>query len=214
MALVQDAIQEMCSEKGSSSITIGGITFRDQRATEAWAILLGGNELVKYTVDARVQLGALDTRIKSTDDIIKGEADVAKAGFSTHDEAVTSASFKVIYPETIFRESQKVSEAATGGIVFTNAFSSSDTFMGSSAYSTKANMLSALLHNRDKHQVAIDHRFPSDQPKTSQAHAVFSAILRLGCFQAVGFPESHLLFDKVMADTGLNRNGVIRFWPD
>ena len=52
--------------------------------------------------------------------------------------------------------------------------------------------------------MAIDHHFPSDQTKTSQAHAVFSAILRLGYFQAVGFLESLLPFDKMMTDAGLN----------
>ena len=86
--------------------------------------------------------------------MIKGEADAIKGGFQSHDEAKASASFKVIYPETLFKETQKPAEAVTGGIVFTAPFSSSDAFIGNTEYSSKSQMLSALAHNRDQHQSA------------------------------------------------------------
>jgi hypothetical protein len=200
---MNDAILELQAGKDASAITIGGITFRDKKDTEAWARLLGGNDIAKYFVDARVQLGALHTRVKTTNEVIKSEANAKKAGYSCHDEAVTSASFQVIYPETIFRESLRDQDAVSGGVVFTAPFSSYNVYSGNTESSTKTSMLTTLANNRDQHQTAIDMRFPSDQPKTAKAHAVCSTILRMGYFQAVGFLESILPFSKMMTDASL-----------
>jgi hypothetical protein len=201
---LEEQYQELLSRKGSKSVTIGGVTFKDQHATHAWARMLPGSDVVKYFVDARLQLGALNTRLTTEEDIIKGEADAKKAGFDSHDGAITTASFSVTYPSTIFRGTTNAKDAVRGGLVFTSPWATAKIFEGDSENSPKADMLSALSHNRDQHQAAIDLRFPADQPKFAKAHAIASAILRLGYFQAVGFIDSILPFNKMMVDAGLD----------
>ena len=72
-----------------------GYSFKGHMSCVALTALLPGGDPAKHFVDVRSQLGGLSTRMKTTPDIIKEEADTRKAGYPTHDEATTTASFDV-----------------------------------------------------------------------------------------------------------------------
>ena len=38
---LEESVKELLSKKGSSEVTMGGMLFKDQLATEAWASILG-----------------------------------------------------------------------------------------------------------------------------------------------------------------------------
>ena len=61
-----------------------------------------------------------------------------------------------------------------------------------------------LASNRTQFQTAIDIRFPPDKAAHLKTNAVCSHILRLGYFQAVGFLQSILPFDRMMTGAGLS----------
>jgi hypothetical protein len=95
---MEEALKDLQVQKGGSTVTMGGYTFKDQYATEAWTRLLSPGDNVKYFVDARMQLEALKTRVKTTHNVITEEADARKAGYASHDDATTTATFTVPYP--------------------------------------------------------------------------------------------------------------------
>ena len=202
---MEDTIKELLSTKrGGAGVSIGGISFKDEYAAEAWTQLLEGDDIYRYGYDMKLQILGLSSSAHSTSEVIKDMADANRAGFSSTAAALVKASFVVTLPESVFKESNQDADASKGGVKFTPSFSSPTTFEGDAEYSAKGNMLSSLSNNRNRHQAALDLRFPSDQPKHAKAHAVFSAILRLGYFQAVGFLESLLPFNKMMEQSGMS----------
>ena len=200
---MEDQLRDLKAQKDGFTLSFGGYDFKNLEASRAWVQTIKELNLAKYCVDACMQLGALTSQYKTRQGIIKEEADARKAGYLSADAANTSASFDVAYPELIFKESNKPTDAATGGMVFVAAFLSADVFEGTIESSCKAKALSTLESNCKKHQAAIDARFPADQSTHSKTHAVLSAILRHGYFQAVGYLESLIPFNKMMTATGL-----------
>ena len=150
-----------------------------------------------------VQLSKLNTRQRTTAEIIQDEANAKKAGFTSGESATTIAGFDVRFPDSIFKRSNSQKDADSGGVVFAAPFSSADVFEGNLEQSQKADILATLKSNRDQHQTTLDSRFPPDQPNHSTTHAILSHLLREGYFQAVGFIESLLPFDKMMTGAGL-----------
>ena len=202
---LDDTLKEFASRKrGGAGVSIGGISFKDQFAAEAWTQMLEGEDVYRFGFDMKMQILGLASSAHSTSDVVKDMADANRAGFSSTGAAKVKASFVVSLPESVFKESNVDTDAAKGGVKFTPPFSSSDTFEGDAEFSAKSTMETTLSNNRDRHQAALDLRFPPDQPKHAKAHAVFSAILRLGYFQAVGFLESLLPFNKMMVQAGMS----------
>ena len=83
-------------------------------------------------------------------------------------------------------------------MVFQPPFASAEVFEGDIENSTKAAMLAALETNQRQGQAAIDTRFPPDQSHHVKVHAVLSFIIRKGYYQAVGFLQSVLPFNRMM----------------
>ena len=196
-------LSELRDRKVGSAISIGGYTFRDQSATEAWAQTLGDGNLITYFCDCRLQLGLLQVGQVTANQILKEEADAAKAKYDSAASARAVISFAVTFPESMFRQSTSNVHAANDGVVFSAPFSSAEVFEGALETGTKANILQALSTNRERRQTAINSRFPPDQPKHTKSHAICSEILRKGYFQAVGLVESMLPFYKMMTGAGL-----------
>ena len=48
---LEDSVKELSSKKGSSEVTMGGMSFRDQVSTEAWTSILGYQEVISYGYD-------------------------------------------------------------------------------------------------------------------------------------------------------------------
>ena len=88
-------------------------------------------------------------------------------------------------------------------MMFGIGFSSPDPFEGEYKNSSKGRMLAKLVANRSQFQVAIDNRYPPGVSRHVKTHAVCSYILRHGYFQAVGFLESLMPFQKMMTGAGL-----------
>ena len=199
---LQESIKELSTKKGGAEVSMGGVSFKDQYATEGWTSLLGDGDTISYACDMVIQVLGLSTVMTTSAEVTQATANAIKAGFTSTSSASTTASFSLQFPETIFKPSQK-SNVGKGGVTFAPAFASPDTFEGTAEFSAKAQMLSTLATNRDRHQRSIDARFPRDQAKHVKPNAVFSALLRLGYFQAVGFLESLLPFHKMMTEAGL-----------
>ena len=201
---LEDKVKELLTRKGGTEVTMGGTNFKNQQSTDAWASCLGDGEIVSFGYDMVVQVLGLTSNLSTSADVTKAKADAIKAGFTSIASAATTASFSLPYPETIFRPSTKAKDAARGGLMFAPALSSPDCFEGNAEFSSKTEFLATLSTNRERHQQSIDGRFPRDQPKHAKTNAVFSAMCRLGYFQAVGFLESLLPFHKMMHQAGLS----------
>ena len=78
------------------------------------------------------------------------------------------------------------------------AWGSQEIFQGDIEHSTKGQMLKTLESNQRQGQAAIDARFPPERQANAKVHAVLSFILRKGYYQAVGFLESVLPFNRMM----------------
>ena len=206
VATLNDSVKELSTKQGGSEVTMGGVSFKDQFSTNAWTSLLGDGDIISYGSDMVVQILGLSTNLATSAEVTKARADAIKAGFTSTASAGTTASFSLPFPETVFRPSQKAKDAARGGLMFAPAFSSPSAFEGDAEFSTNGQMLLTLSNNRERHQRSIDSRFPRDQPRHVRANAVFSAMARLGYFQAVGFLESLLPFHKMMNQAGLGED--------
>ena len=193
----------MQSKKAGDSVSAGTYTFKDNAATKAWAATMGKRDIVKYFVDARQQLGSLNTVEITESQTLQEEADALKAGYKDAATSKIAVSFGVTFLETIFKTSTSDKHAAQGGLVFTAPLSTSEIFEGDLENISRTRMLAKLESNRGQHQAAIDPRFPPDQSKFSKIHAVCSHILRKGYFLAVGFLQSIEPFYKMMTGAGL-----------
>ena len=207
---LEQSIKDLSDKKGGSEVSMGGVSFKDQYVTEGWTSLLGdGDSIIAYACDMVIQVLGLANTLTTSAEVTQATANAIKAGFTSSTSASIHASFSLQFPETVFRPSQKAKDIGKGGVTFAPAFSSPEAFEGNAEFSAKTQMLSTLSNNRERHQRSIDARFPRDQPKHVKPNAVFSALLRLGYFQAVGFLESLLPFHKMMTDAGL---GVEEAW--
>ena len=145
-------MKELSSKKASSEVTMEGVSFKDQLATEAWASVLGDQEVISYGYDMVIQLLALSSSLTTSAGVTKATEDATKAGYSSTTAADTTASFSLPYPETIFKPSMKAQDASRGGLTFTNSFSSPDAYDGDAEYSSTAQFLSKLSINCDQNQ--------------------------------------------------------------
>ena len=201
---LQLAIKDILSKKVGDSVTIAGHTFRDAAAAAAWAAPFKDPELFGYAVDAKAQIaGAMDDAFTSSE-ILAQRADVKKAGFASVKAAKIATTYDLTYPEVMIRHSAGQKDAKEGGYVFQPGFSSYDLYQGDALNSTRDGLIKKLEINRDKHQAAIDHKFPPDQPRHAKANAIFSYILRMGHKEAVGFLNSLGPFFRMMTRAGLS----------
>jgi len=111
-------LSELRDRKVGSAISIGRYTFRDQSATEAWAQTLGDSNLITYFCDCRLQLGLLQVGQVTANQILKEEADAAKAKYDSAASARAVISFAVTFPESMFRQSMSNVHAANDGVVY------------------------------------------------------------------------------------------------
>ena len=74
-------LKDLQDRKVGLAIHVAGYTFKDQTATDAWAITLGDDDVLHYFRDARAQLSDLSTRQKTSANIVQEEANAKKAGF-------------------------------------------------------------------------------------------------------------------------------------
>ena len=192
----------LTSKKGESEVTMGGITFRDLPSCESWAQALG--DILPFCSDMVMQLSALSSKVSSAENVIAGLANSIKAGFHDEQSAKTTASFSLVYTDAVFKISDAAKDVAKRGIKFSTLLSSAEVFEGNSEFSPKDDMLRTLKINRDRVQESIDARFPRNKSNHTKINAVLSDILRLGYFQAVGFLESLLPFNKMMRQAGLS----------
>jgi len=192
----------LTSKKGESEVTMGGITFRDLPSCESWAQALG--DILPFCSDMVMQLSALSSKVSSAENVIAGLANSIKAGFHDEQSAKTTASFSLVYTDAVFKISDAAKDVAKRGIKFSTLLSSAEVFEGNSEFSPKDDMLRTLKINRDRVQESIDARFPRNKSNHTKVNAVLSDILRLGYFQAVGFLESLLPFNKMMRQAGLS----------
>ena len=195
---MEQRYREMEDRKLETAVSVGGYTFKDSSSVSAWVAAFGDPELFRFCVDFKSQLAGCADEHFTMHEGLQNEAAAIKAGYNSKKAAAMALTFGQKYIDTIFRHSTSPKDAARGGFVFQPAFSSFDVFEGDLEHSTKQEMLDTLEVNRGRHQEAIDGRFPPDQPQQAKAHAVFSAILRRGYFQATGFINSISPFYRMM----------------
>ena len=153
---LEESVKELLSKKGSSEVTMGGVSFKDQLATEAWASVLGDQEVISYGYDMVVQLLALSSSLTTSSGVTKATSDAMKAGYSSTTAVDTTSSFSLPYPETILKPSTMAQYTSRGGLTFTSAFSSPGAYGGDAEYSSEAQFLSTLSNNHDQNQRSID----------------------------------------------------------
>ena len=90
---LEDSVKELSSKKGSSEVTMGGMSFRDQVSTEAWTSILGYQEVISYGYDMVVQLLALSSSLTTSAEVTKATADAMKASYSSTTAADGCPSF-------------------------------------------------------------------------------------------------------------------------
>jgi hypothetical protein len=202
-AKLQADLKAMKEGKVGDAIHIAGYTFKNGKSAEAWVKAIGVVDIERYCYDMYMQLSRLHTKERTSQQIVQDEANAIKGGYTSNEQAMVKASFEVRFPDSIFKKSNAAKDAESGGVVFTAPFSSADIFEGNIEISQKADMLDTLKANRDQHQNTLDTRFPPDQTNHAPTHAVLSHLLREGYFQAVGFLDSLLPFNKMMTGASL-----------
>ena len=154
-------------------------------------------------MDFRAQIGSCSANNLTTGNVVHNRASSVKAGYGTWQAAAMATSFEITHPDTIFKHSQSTAAASHGGMAFSPAFASHQVFEGSVEFSTCDEMKKRLTQNLDQYQQAIDQEFPPDQTLHARTHAVFSAIVRRGYYQATSFINSITPFYKLLTAAGL-----------
>ena len=95
---LEESVKELASKKGSSEVTMGGVSFRDQPSTEGLASLLGDQEVISCGFDMVVQMLALLSSLTTSAVVTKASADAIKAGDSSTTAADTTTSFHCCIP--------------------------------------------------------------------------------------------------------------------
>ena len=207
-ARMEGDLKSLQEKKKGSTVSAGPYTFKDAKSTQLWINTLTSGEdsdILRYLVDARQQLALMNVGQKTEAEILRDEANAKKAGYSCSAAAKVSTSFSIPYPESMFKKSDSEKDLAQGGIVFGTCFATADLFEGTFENLAKERLLTKLESNRSQYQVAIDTRYPPDQSKHAKTHAVCSHVLRQGYFQAVGFLESIIPFQRMMTGAALTQ---------
>jgi hypothetical protein len=203
--LLLGRLKDLEERQVGKAVTIGGHTFRDAGAVKLWSDLLGDDEIHRFAWDAKAQLVACVDNALTTAATVRQEGDAIKAGYGSYRSARMGATFSVSYPEVLFKATESKAAAVHQGFTFQSAFSSAEVYDGDSEHSTRNSYKDRLSANQEIHQRAIDEEFPPDQVIHSKTNAIFSAILRKGYYQAVGFLDSLMPFYKLLTGAGLTK---------
>lgn len=114
-AKMEETLKVIQSRKAGSAVQAGPYSFKDAASTDAWAVSLGDPDIVRYFVDARMQLAALNTSQRTEASLLQEEANARKANFSSSATAKIATSFLITFPEAIFRDSTAAKDAPQGG---------------------------------------------------------------------------------------------------
>ena len=118
--------------------------------------MIGIDEIYRFTTDMKAHLvGCVDGSL-TTAAAISQKANAIKAAYGSYRAAQMAATFKIMYPEAIFKASESKAAAAHEGFAFQSAFSSESVFEGDSEHLTKATFKKRLSSNLDIHQRAIN----------------------------------------------------------
>ena len=154
-------------------------------------------------MDFKAQIVACSASSLTISDTVHNRALAAKAGYGSWQAASTAGTFEVIFPATIFKSSTNKDAATHAGFGFQPSFGSQTVYEGTVEFSTCDDLKKRLADNLVRFQQAIDQEFPPDQVMHGRLHAVLSAILRRGYYQATGFFNSIMPFYKLLAMAGL-----------
>ena len=151
----------------------------------------------------KAQIVACSATALTISDTVHNRASADKAGYGSWQAANMVGTFKVTFPDTIFKKLTNKDAATHAGFGFQPSFGSQTVYEGTVEFSTCDDLKKRLADNLVRFQQAIDQEFPPDQVMHARSHAVLSAILRKGYYQANGFLNSIMPFYKLLAMAGL-----------
>ena len=196
-------VKDLEDRQDGKSVSMGGYSFKDARAVQAWVTTLGDDEIYRFAVDFKAQLVACGDDSLTIAETIQNRAAATKAGYNTWRAARMAGTFLVVYPDSIFKKSGSKDAATHGGFCFQPSFGSHTVFEGTAEFSACEALKKQLSDNLATYQESIDVEFPPEQSRNARSHAVFSAIVRRGYYQAIGFLNAIMPFYKLLAMAGL-----------
>ena len=80
---IQARLRDLEDRQAGHAVSMGGYSFKDTRAVEAWLAVIGDDEVYRFAMDFKAQIVACSATSLTISDTIHNRASAAKAGYGS-----------------------------------------------------------------------------------------------------------------------------------
>ena len=190
-------VKELQDRRNASACVRGNKTFKDQHAVDALVSIMGDSTCFRLVPDMFSLLLLAPEQFDTVEGLVKNEADVARANYTSALEATVSASFSLTYPPWMIVKTKDSNKGTESDLVkWASGYSNRQKFMGVENDGTYETLLNDLLGTQTSMQQSIDYQYPADTHAT--INAILTEQLNAAYRQATSFLKSFdTLYNRV-----------------